>query len=218
MEHWGVGTFQNEEALDRLASLMERFSNKRQLSSALVELLSREPTEAPDAIGALVAAEIVSALTSRPSRDFPVDAKVWLAAMKGPFDHAIVGRALEAVARVRDSSRLAESYESVRPDWLDSLARLDNRLLRGPLSLGEWLGMVVKQPFTAGLEAAGLVLVTITALLGAYWLLGVAFLRALPEGTYPRFVLIAPFLMVAAGVFFALSPAFHALYRRRHAV
>jgi hypothetical protein len=80
------------------------------------------------------------------------------------------------------------------------------------LSYWEWIGAVKNNPFGAGKEAVLLALSTVVVLILAFVLGAKPFFAMLPSGRYPRILLALPFLLVAAVVFFALSPLFYGWY------
>ena len=131
MGTWGTGTFDNDQAMDWILDLGESHD-----LSIIQKLLSSNATgrdlDASVGVDILSAAEVVAALTGRPSEDLPDDVAAWIKA------HPKLDAApLKEKARILVNSVLAPTSElrilweenaEDCPQWksgvLDLLARL----------------------------------------------------------------------------------------------
>jgi hypothetical protein len=128
---WGSGSFENDDALDWIASL-EHAKDASVLATALSAVNPKSDyVQAPDCSVALAAAEVVAAAHGQPSKTLPVEASAWLKRVH-PTGSELTGRAQNAVAFCRDSQNSelrqlwAESndYQAWLADTAGLLARL----------------------------------------------------------------------------------------------
>ncbi len=114
---WGVGNFQNDDALDWLGDLqdglgfgaVERVLNAR-LNVAYIE--------APDASESLAASEVVAALLGRPSGDLPVDVARWVSENRGQDASTYRETALHNVrAILSGNSELRDRWKENEADY-----------------------------------------------------------------------------------------------------
>jgi hypothetical protein len=70
MGAWGIGTFENDDALDWLGDYLDSPSNKKILTTLTIAM-SASQIDAPQAAEALAAAEIVAAMSGRPAAAVP---------------------------------------------------------------------------------------------------------------------------------------------------
>lgn len=131
MGAWGPGSFENDDALDWLADLVDG-GGMDVVQGAFDMVVDGEYLEAPEAASALAAAEVVAALAGRPVDDLPEDAAEWVAAKARHPGDRLVRRARAVVQRVRADSELKELWEEdgeVPTEWHaavdDLLRRLD---------------------------------------------------------------------------------------------
>ena len=131
MGAWGLGAFENDDALDWVAELEEDESGdavRRALDAAAD---AGGYLEAPEGAEALAAAEVVAAAAGRPGEGLPEEVEAWVAAHGG----AVAGeaeRARRAVDRVAAAdSELRELWEEAEGSagpWHELLADLRRRL------------------------------------------------------------------------------------------
>lgn len=127
MGAWGVGSFQNDAALDWVWELE---------SDSDGSVLQRAFASFPDDDGgsiAIAAGEVVAAAFGSPLQELPGEVTAWLAKTDGVGDD-LRRTAIETVRLVRDGSELRSLWDEVRPDaWLaavdDLLARLSTPAL-----------------------------------------------------------------------------------------
>src|SRR5688572_25986973 len=74
---WGVGSFDNDDALDWIG-LCARSSDPQVVSSALNTALKGGYLQAPEGSAAIAAAEAVAAALGRPSSKLPKELAVWV--------------------------------------------------------------------------------------------------------------------------------------------
>lgn len=112
---WGVGSFDNDDALDWTGEL-ERAASPSVLTAALGGINPKSKyVEAPECAAALAAAEVVAAAHGRPSKAFPVEATAWLKRVRPTIGPDLVQQARTAVTFCRDSAN-----SELRQLWMDS--------------------------------------------------------------------------------------------------
>ena len=130
MGAWGRSSFENDDALDWVAELESAGV------SAIVEALNHvtdeadEYIEAPECSMAIAAAEVVAALSGRPSDSLPPGAQAWLVGKPVPAA-SLVAKARQAVEAVLGESELKDLWaENARdfPKWTATLNDLKQRL------------------------------------------------------------------------------------------
>lgn len=75
---WGIGNFDNDDAMDWACELSEG-TGFRPVDRVLLAPCNVEYLDAPEACEALAAAEVVAALLGHPASDLPVDVARWVA-------------------------------------------------------------------------------------------------------------------------------------------
>lgn len=110
MGAWGPGSFENDDALDWLADLVDG-GGMDVVESAFDGVADAEYLEAPEASSAVAAAEVVAALAGRPPAELPDEAAEWVAAHGRPPGDRLMRQARAAIQRVRTDSELKELWE-----------------------------------------------------------------------------------------------------------
>lgn len=137
MGAWGVGSFENDTAMDWAAEVrsgadvakpFERLKRDTDAHGTDPELV----VDADYACELLAAAECVATMMGRRGRDFPGELAERLAGAGEP-DSLLFHQARNAVLHVMRNSELAELWEEATPDaepneWLAELTRLIDRL------------------------------------------------------------------------------------------
>ena len=125
MGAWGIGIFENDDAMDFVGDLVD---GEASLEAALA--VGGGYVEAPDASIALAAAEVVASLAGAPSPSLPKEARDWVAAQGGLPDTTLVTRALQAVeGATSGESELVELWEEAGEDgWREPVNDLRARL------------------------------------------------------------------------------------------
>jgi len=110
MGTWGLGSFDNDDALDWLIEL-ERSEGLSAITRALNTTTDgpMDYLETPDCCIALAAAEIVAALAGYPGPALPEEATQWLRVHQS-LDADIVNKARRAVNTILHSSELDELW------------------------------------------------------------------------------------------------------------
>lgn len=129
MGAWGPGSFENDDAVDWLADLVDG-GGMDVVQSAFDGVADAEYLEAPEASAAVAAAEVVAALAGRAMDDLPVEAAEWVAAHQRHPGEMLVKRARAAVQRVRTGSELNELWEEDGADASEWHAAVDDLLRR----------------------------------------------------------------------------------------
>jgi Domain of unknown function (DUF4259) len=132
MGAWGLGTFENDDALDWAAGFRHAPSARllRDAFAAVIGVdgyLERDPGSY-----ALAAAEVVAAIKGKPCRDMPPALRDWAAANRDVATPDFVASALAAIDRVTvaTSSEIAELWAegSDAPAWAARIDDLRQRL------------------------------------------------------------------------------------------
>jgi len=135
MGAWGTGSFDNDDALDFVATLEREGSAA--ISAALERVAGlgvRDYLEAPDASSAIAAAEILAAARDGDASRLPEAAQDWLDGhADGLASPALLALALRGVERVLLQSELKELWEEGGADgqseaWSNGLRHLITRL------------------------------------------------------------------------------------------
>lgn len=130
MGAWGSGYFENDDALDWISHL-EESEGTTALEDALsaIPLDDSEDVEAPECSMAIAAAEVVAALSKRPSASLPKEIKKWLKGKPVP-NESLRKLARDAIDRIARSSELQELWaeSSDAEAWSASLRDLQRRL------------------------------------------------------------------------------------------
>jgi hypothetical protein len=131
MGSWGIGSFENDDALDWAAELEESRGTK------LVKKALREVVDAGDgyldadaAARGIAAAEVVAGLNDAPGDDLPEEVENWIEEQRDRTSVDLSPLALEVVERVKTKSELFDLWKE-KPeskDWLGVLAKLEERL------------------------------------------------------------------------------------------
>lgn len=129
---WGVGPFDNDDALDWVAEL-ERAASPKVLISALSEIGPKSQyVEAPECSIALAAAEVVAAAHGRPSKTLPAEVTAWIGRVRPVIEPELFAHARTAVAFCRDNAQSelrqlwseSKEFQVWLADTADLLARL----------------------------------------------------------------------------------------------
>ncbi|MCA0393671.1 MAG: DUF4259 domain-containing protein [Proteobacteria bacterium] len=134
---WGVGQFDNDEALDRSSDWAEAESTSV-VQRALEAIEGSTYIEAPEAMTALVAAEVVAAAAGHPSPDLPDDLNAWIARQSAPELIALIPSAKSVISRIvsPEDSELYELWaDADLSEWLAAVAELSDRLAAAPSSV-----------------------------------------------------------------------------------
>ena len=130
MSVWGVGIFDNDDALDWIYDLADSGSLAR--VSATLDLIVRnkdDPPELSDSRIALAAAEVIASMHGDPSLDLPEEAEEWVGD-KILENENLRAKAEDAVAIILRNSELKEKWEnsSSFEEWRIKLQDLLKRL------------------------------------------------------------------------------------------
>lgn len=134
MGAWGFGVFENDDALDWAADLVEVEDTSFLAESFdAIPMDSGEYVEAPEASMALAAAEVVAALLGKALPQLPEEVTGWIAERKR-VKPALVSKARRAVQRILADSELRELWQDCADfaQWQDSVQGLLRRLASSP--------------------------------------------------------------------------------------
>lgn len=129
MGAWGVGPFDNDDAVD-WAYELEESSGVEAIQAALDAVEPDTYLEAPDCSMALAAAEVVAALNGQPHESLPLEVSSWVADHSDEIDEDLLGLALLAIHRIETESELKDLWEESEEyaAWLATVADLKDRL------------------------------------------------------------------------------------------
>ena len=129
MGAWGIGSFENDDALDWLSELVAEGLPASGFAIQAVLDQSGEYLEAPSCSQAIAASEIIAAMLGRPASDLPDDANEWLSRNSQPPGAELVANARQALERIVNNSELRDlwSETSDRDRWLASVQGLRDR-------------------------------------------------------------------------------------------
>ena len=132
MGAWGVGNFENDDAMDWTYEL-EEADGARILETALsgAEKGQDYYLESPDGCIALAAAEVVAALNGKPASNLPDVVAAWVEKNKTkPGAAQLMARAATVVERIDAKSELQELWDDSdsKEEWHALMANLKSRL------------------------------------------------------------------------------------------
>ncbi|HVK51165.1 MAG TPA: DUF4259 domain-containing protein [Pseudoxanthomonas sp.] len=133
MGAWGLGSFDNDDAADYLASVTDS-GDLSLLREAIDNVLtSTEFVEAPDACRAIVAAEVLAAALGRPTAAAlqQETLKRWVAHIRPGVEPALAQHAHDALARIlAPNSELLELWEDTDDlsEWQATVTELMQQL------------------------------------------------------------------------------------------
>lgn len=151
MGTWGVGPFENDNALDWVLEELENRSAGQVLGRAIRPVADSEPDETIDAPSgeiALAAAEVVAAINGHPAADLPWQAHAYLGRPpEEPLDQLKFLAVLSVNRVLATNSELAEVWADASPKasaaWLASMDDLRRRL-SGPARVRPRLGAATR--------------------------------------------------------------------------
>jgi hypothetical protein len=131
MGAWGVGHFENDDAMDFVGDLVDEECGWKDLAEVF-ELAESEYLEAPDAMQIIAAAALIDAGKNGAPKDSPEEIGEWLKGKK-PAPDALKKQARKAVERVlKPESELlelwAEAEEADAKAWKKGVEALIERL------------------------------------------------------------------------------------------
>jgi hypothetical protein len=131
MGAWGIGSFQNDDALDWVAELEDSRGLK------VVKAALREVVDAGDgyleitpASRGVAAAEVVAGLNDAPGDDLPEEVENWIEEQRGRSNADLSALALEVLMRIRTKCELYELWMEAADgkSWLEGITKLEERL------------------------------------------------------------------------------------------
>jgi hypothetical protein len=132
MGAWGAGSFENDDAMDWVDTLVEASTVEVLADSLKPALTPRSYLEAPEASVVVAAAEVVAAALGSPVGNLPADVTDWVATHAADFDGGIEADAIRAIDRVTSDSELRELWEEsdTAEEWKAAVTDLRSRLLK----------------------------------------------------------------------------------------
>ena len=130
MGAWGVGNFENDDALD-WGSELEGAEDSSALEETLRVVTEHGDAylESPDACRAMAAAEVVAALSHASSPDMPEEVAQWIS--QRHLDGSNLAQlALSALQRIKTNSELKELWDDSdsKTEWYQVISQLEARL------------------------------------------------------------------------------------------
>ena len=132
MGAWGIGTFENDDAVEWLDEL-QASEDRSVLQTALERPeIGEEYIEAPEGIHILCAGEIIAALQGQSAPDLPDEARDWVQEHKSLDISSLIPIATRKIDQVLDDgSELRELWqenEADYPAWRETVSALKARL------------------------------------------------------------------------------------------
>ena len=129
MGAWGFGTFENDDALDWTADLIDIGEELIPEAFVRVQEAVDDYLEADLCSFALAAAEVVAALNGKPSADLPEEVADWVRGRPAPAAD-LLAAARKAVGAIHKSSELRDLWEEAEQldDWEPRVEDLSRRL------------------------------------------------------------------------------------------
>lgn len=132
MGAWGIGTFENDDAVEWLDEL-QASADSSVLQTTLEETEDGdEYLEAPEGIHILCAGEIIAALQGQSASDLPDEARDWVQEHKSLDVSSLIPIATIKIDQVLDdSSELRQLWQENKADypaWRESVLSLKTRL------------------------------------------------------------------------------------------
>ncbi len=128
---WGIGNFDNDDALDWASNLGESLGLDP-VDRVLRAPCNGEYLEAPEASEALAAAEVVAALLGHPASDLPVNLARWIAEHRGldarPYREVALLRVRAVLDENSELRELWEENDEDFPFWKATVEALIARL------------------------------------------------------------------------------------------
>jgi hypothetical protein len=127
---WGEGSFQNDDALDWVATCASTKSTAP-VRDALERALRGKYLEAPEGSSAVAAAEVVAAAKGKPNPKLPAELAAWVKRQPAQALSLLAPLATRALTRVRDpkASELRQLWDEGNPaKWLAAIANLESRV------------------------------------------------------------------------------------------
>lgn len=130
MGAWGVGSFENDDALNWVAQLdaAQGTTCLQEVLAAIVQ--SSDYLQSPDCCDALAAAEVVAALHRRPAPKLPKEVSAFVSRIATPPSPELLRLATEAVKRIETKSELRELWDDSlsAKQWVEDVTGLHARL------------------------------------------------------------------------------------------
>jgi hypothetical protein len=126
---WGEGSFENDDALDWVATCAESKSILP-VRDVLERALRGKYLDAPDGSSAVAAAEVVAAAKGKSNPKLPAELTAWVNGQRKAL-RELAPLAIRALTRVRDpkTSELRGLWDEAKPaKWLAAIADLESRL------------------------------------------------------------------------------------------
>lgn len=130
MGAWGHEVFANDSALDWVVDLRNS-ENVLPITAALMVVTKDDKyIEVDEGSAALAAAEVVAALKGKALINLPKDVATWIAQHHFEPDTSLVALAIQAIARVEQSSEVQELWEETEEYslWRGTIQDLRRRL------------------------------------------------------------------------------------------
>jgi Domain of unknown function (DUF4259) len=132
MGTWGIGSFENDTALDWIAALALS-EDYNIVSDALdLDVTQVDYLEIDEGIIAITGAETIAAIIGCPANNLPEEVVSFADRMRPLPSSELIQRAIDVLDRVlADSSELKELWQasSAFEDWHDQVQQLQRRLL-----------------------------------------------------------------------------------------
>ena len=131
MGAWGIGAFENDDALDWLGDFCDE-PDEESLKEAFAAVNENgdDYLESPESSNALIAAEVVAYLLKSLNPEVPKHSIECLESLQVKPDETLISDAIKAVERVQSDSELKELWEDTDDfqEWSKTVDDLISRL------------------------------------------------------------------------------------------
>jgi len=127
---WGVGSFDNDSALDWVYEL-ESAATSTVLNDTFNNTQGRKYLEVDECSAAFAAAEIVASLNEKKYTHLPGEVQAWIKNNGIEVNQELKTRAAAAIASCKNSkiSEVAQLWEeSAKSEWISYISKLQSRL------------------------------------------------------------------------------------------
>lgn len=129
MGAWGIGHFDNDDALDYIA-LVIKAEDTSLLMRSLETVIHSDVVASYECTEALAAAEVVAALFGFPG-ELPEEAIEWVKRTEKPIDNQLKELAIQAIKRIATTSELKDLWDEADDGefWSEEVQELLKRLV-----------------------------------------------------------------------------------------
>ena len=130
MSAWGVGSFENDDALDWIA-ILEECDDLSVIEDSLRSVIDAEDyIELPESAGAVAAAEVIASVIGKAIDGLPPEIETWITNVNPKVTVKLKQLATRAIKRVKRKSEMQELWQESDHSlqWEAAMLDLESRL------------------------------------------------------------------------------------------